>query len=228
MASGQPGISIMKNNLFSYPQKGDDLFKKIPGFHNACLSPFAGMSPCGDNFAKYIAGYKDAADILVKNIIDNNLRPGDKIMPIIFLYRHFIELSLKAIIKYGNQLFNIRHRHDYPQIHNISELWKGGRWKGELWEGARRIIEMRWPNGEKETLDAVEYLIGQFAIIDPGADSSRYYELKNGSLAMENLSQNQIYVNIENMFEIMGSMDNFMSGVVDGIYMSIEINDNVT
>jgi hypothetical protein len=45
---------------------------------------------------------------------------------------------------------------------------------------------------------------------------------------MENLSQNQIYVNIENMFEIMGSMDNFMSGVVDGIYMSIEINDNVT
>ncbi len=208
----------MENNHFPYPKKGDDLFKKIPGFHNACLSPYAGMSPSGDNFAKYIGGYKDASDILVKNIIENNLRPGAKIMPIIFLYRHYIELSLKAIIKYGNQLFNIKH--DYPKIHNISELWKGGRWKG-----GRRIIEMRWPNGEKETLDAVEYLIEQFAIIDPGADSSRYYELINGSLAMENLSQNQIYVNIENMYEIMNSMDNLLSDVVDGIYMSIGNNE---
>ncbi len=205
----------MKNNHFPYPKKGDDLFKKIPGFHNACLSPYAGMSPCGDNFAKYIAGYKDAADILVRKIIDNNLRPGAKIMPIIFLYRHFIELSLKAIIKYGNQLFSINSKHDYPPIHNITTLW----------ENARIIIERRWPNAELDVLDVVEYIIGQFAIIDPESYSSRYYELKDGSITMENLSQNQIYINIENMFEIMGSMDNFLSDVVEGIYMSIGNNE---
>lgn len=202
----------MKNNLFSYPKKGDDLFKKIPGFHNACLSPYAGMSPCGDNFAKYIAGYKDAADILVKKIIDNNLKPGAKIMPIIFLYRHFIELSLKSIIKYGNQLFNIKSKNDYPKIHTITELWKD----------ARNIIERRWPNAEYETLDVVGHIIDQFAIIDPESFSSRYYELKDGSLAMENLSENQLYINIENMYEIMGSIDNLLSGISDDISIELE------
>jgi len=204
----------MKDNHFSYPKKGNDIFKKISGFNNACLSPYAGMSPCGDNFPKYIAGYKDAADILVKYIIDNRLKSDSLIIPIIYLYRHYIELSLKFIIKHGRQLFGIKIENHYPKSHKITDLWKEG----------RKIIERRWPNAEYETFDAVGDIIDQFSIIDPISIDSRYPEQKDdGAITMENLSENQLYINLENMYEIMDSIDNFLSPISDVI--SIDLSE---
>jgi hypothetical protein len=196
----------MEEGDLSYPQKGDSLCKEIAhSRHNVCVDPYFFLSPLGDNWAQYIVGYKKAADILVDKIIDNRSIQDSLAFPTIFLYRHFIELSLKLIIRYGYQLFDIQN--DYRQIHDIVELWRD----------CRVIIENRWPNGEYETLDATASIIKQFSKIDPTSFETRYPEKRDGNFTMEGTS----YINLKNMKKLMGKIDNFLGSICDAI--SIEL-----
>lgn len=64
----------------------------------------------------YIHGYKKAADLLVKEIgNDMSIGTGMLAYPILHLYRHFIELSLKEILTIGRQT--------PPKDHRLNDLW---------------------------------------------------------------------------------------------------------
>jgi len=201
----------MEDEPFSYPKKGDDIFKKIVGFHNACLSPFCGLGPTGDNFPKYIAGYKEAADILIKNIINERLNADYLVLSIIFLYRHYIELLLKSMIQAGYQLLSNEYNDKKYQHHKIAELWKD----------CRKVIEKKYPDTDKEKLDVVGNIIDQMSIIDPGSIDSRYPTQRDGSLTMEDLKENQLYINLQNLQEIMDSIYNFLNHNCDAIYIEL-------
>ena len=136
---------------------GDQLFKEIVGdWHNACLYPLK-----DDLWVNYIIGYKDAADILVEYIKTTGKGRDLLVYPIVFLYRQFIELQLKALIRDScrllgksdedilNIVINCKHRIDF------------------LWKQVRTLLEKKWPEGDKANLSTIEDYINQFCKIDP-------------------------------------------------------------
>lgn len=75
------------------PLKGDKLFRGDlrDWKNNACLRN-------GDEYA-YREGYRRGAQILVRAVEETQSDQDFLVYPIVFLYRHHIELALKRVIK---------------------------------------------------------------------------------------------------------------------------------
>jgi hypothetical protein len=214
--------------LLRYPQKEDSLLKQIAGDHHyVILDPYCSLGPLADNWAKYISGYKDAADILVDKIINDRSIQDHLSLPIIYLYRHCIELSLKLIIRYGYELYDIKE--NYEEIHTLDKLWKV----------CREIIEKAWPKEQKyvEILNATGIIINDLSKIDPSGQETRYPERKtiknkkksqknniievarDRRLTMEGISK----INLKNMKEVIEKLYIFLGDMADAI--SIELSE---
>lgn len=201
----------MEDVLLSFPQEEDSLFSEIARKgHNISLDPYVSLGPLGDNWAKYIIGYKEAADILADKIIDNRSVQDYLVFPAIFLYRHFVELSLKSIIRYGFELYNINI--DYKQNHKLEDLWRD----------CRLLIEKNWPK-EKEyvgILNSTENIIKEFSKIDSSSCETRYPEPKRDgkgkkeddrTFTLEGIPD----INPKNMKKLMEKIANFLGAMGD-------------
>lgn len=75
------------------PRKGDKLFRGDlrDWKNNACLRN-------GNEYA-YREGYRRGAQILVRAVEETQSDQDFLVYPIVFLYRHHIELALKRVIK---------------------------------------------------------------------------------------------------------------------------------
>jgi hypothetical protein len=78
------------------PRNGDQLFRGDlrDWMNNACLNVMGN----GDAFA-YKAGYRRGAEVLIEYVGESGRDQDFLVYPIIFLYRHHIELMLKRIIR---------------------------------------------------------------------------------------------------------------------------------
>ncbi len=193
----------MENNSFEYPQKGKQLFKEIVGdWHNACLYPLK-----DDMWVNYVIGYKNAADMLVDHVKNTNNEHDTLVFPIIFLYRHYLELQLKMIIKDGYQLLYMNK--DYAKCHKLDELWSD----------CKIIITKIWPEGDKEPLEAMDDYISQFCQVDPLATDFRYPVRRNGTDSLESLN----FINLSHLSEVMNSIENFICSIHEAISIELEI-----
>jgi len=124
------------------------------------------------NWHAFAWGYKRAADILAEHV-SAAVSGGDLIIyPIVFLYRHHLELTLKDIIRRGNELL------DAP----VSQ--RGNHSLGELWKDCRSMLERAgMPVDIPEVPEAVpfETCIEEFERLDPQGVSFRYPEEKSGT-----------------------------------------------
>jgi len=190
----------MENDYSSYPKKGDQLFKEIVGdWDNVCLDPFSG------NWPKYIGGYKDSADILAEHLINNQYGTDYLIYPIIFLYRHYLELQMKMIIKDGYQLLDASKI--YHKIHNLNDLWRD----------CRIIVEKMWPDCDQKELNAIEECIFEFSAIDPKSQLFRYPEGRNGDILIDDIR----YVNLTNLKDVMKRIENSLDPICDAISIAL-------
>jgi len=84
------------------PRKGDQLFRgDLPDWHNTAL--LNEMQGAHDPW-RYAEGYKRAAGILVRHVQEDRFGKDLLVYPIIFLYRHHLELALKRIIRRSPKL----------------------------------------------------------------------------------------------------------------------------
>jgi hypothetical protein len=188
----------MISNSIPWPRKGDQLFKAdVDWWHNACLNYLH------DDWTLYSEGYKRAGDLLVEHMKESRSYQDFLVYPIVFLYRQYIELRLKELIRDGNQL--IDNPKKFPKHHKIDELWKH----------CRRILEKVWPEGPAEDLDAVEECIHQFSEKDPTSMAFRYPTDKNGNRSLPSLS----HINLRNLSEVMARI----SSLLDGTSMAISV-----
>ena len=191
----------MVDNEFPWPRRGDQVFMDGGDEqHNACLGWFS------DEWTIYADGYKDAGDLLVEYIKEKQVKQNSLVYPIVFLYRQYIELRIKAIIREGNQLFNIPE--EFPKHHRIDELWKQ----------CRRIIEKVWTEGPSEDLEAVEECILQFSEKDPASMAFRYPTDKNDNPSLPDLS----VINLINLAEVITRTGSLLDGVSCGISVELE------
>ena len=152
----------------SWPKRDNRAFnttREGAYFHMPSISTF---SP------PYASSFKEAADIVLdKCSVDGDSPENDNFaFPVLYLYRHGIELNLKSIIRAG-LLSTFFERTDVEadlKLHNLAKLWNH----------ARKILRHRWANSDPEPLMATEAVINELHQSDPNGQVFRYPSDKDG------------------------------------------------
>lgn len=184
----EDNINFTSTN-FPWPQKGDNLF--APGkdwWNNASLNYAL------DDWEQYIVGYLKAAKLLVNYIDANKINQDILVYPIVFLYRHYLELRIKKLILGCKILLDEDPK--FKKYHKLKELWKD----------CKALIKRVEPQSEARDLEAIDEIIIQFSKVDPGSYSFRYPITKQDE---KSLPEDLKYINLRNFSEIMERVSNF-------------------
>ncbi len=125
--------------------------------------------PKGD-FGAFAKGYTLAANRLAASLLDAQRFPDYEAYPVVFLYRHALELSLKHIIYGGVELAAFR------RMDEINEQLKNNHDLVSLSLTAGKVLSLLFPNDEMlgRLKTTVASLCKDWAEIDPGSYAYRY------------------------------------------------------
>ena len=113
-----------------------------------------------DQWIGYVEGFKRLADVGVAHLEEDGHGHDYLVYPIVFAYRHHIELALKVIIRDASALLN--EDRDRARTHKLLPLW-------EMAEPLlRRIAD------DGDTYVAVRDCLRRFDELDPSSESFRY------------------------------------------------------
>lgn len=145
----------------------------------------------------YAAGYKDAADALVKVLLDRKAPLDSVVYPLVFLYRQALELELKLILPCARRLAEKEpvSNHD----HRLMPLWT------EL----RTLLDRLDPRDDDPEIPAIEEVIRQLDAVDSGSFSFRYPTSKKGEVALPELR----HINVRHLGEVMDSVLMMLGGI---------------
>jgi hypothetical protein len=170
-----------------WPAKGDRLFR--PG-QDAWPA-----TSLGEREYRLALGYKLAGDHLVYNFLGNHRDYDNLIYPILFCYRHYIELTLKeAARKYG------------PWV-GVMLPQKGNHRLPELWELFVKIATAFGNDPKYEAAVAVGSCVAELAKVDPDNAVAFRYARQNGTDKLIPLEFGTIDLN--NLQEVMDGIANF-------------------
>lgn len=172
-------FGIMEDVNLNYT-KGD-LFKSdvaISKF-NACVGSNGGPY----NYIDYSYGYFSSAKILAEKTLTTEMGMDLSIYPLVFLYRHAIELSLKNVIYFLWELN--AHERKIIKSHNIIELWKSAK---QMLQETRELKE------DKEIIAFVDKFLQDISDLDSTAEVFRFPETKRRELHLQDRSHINIYV----------------------------------
>jgi len=152
----------------------------------------------------YAQGYKEAGDRLAEFVINKERDQDYLIYPIAFLYRQYIELRLKEIIKEGRIL--LEDGKDFPKHHKIWDLWCLAK---EI------IIKVSTDIFDEEPFDLkyAEHVIKEFSQVDPESFSFRYPTTKDGDKNLSGIS----HINIRRLAEHIESLSKDLESISTAI-----------
>lgn len=175
----------------SVPESSDNLFTAEGAWwNNACLNFFP------DGWAVYAIGYKEAAEILVEYVNTRRQQQDALIYPIVFLYRQYLELAIKDLIRKGRKSLDIHE--DLPKSHRIDELWKI----------CMKLLSKISPQDSIQEQSQISRLLNELCQIDPLSISFRYPEDKDGDPTLPTLGQ----VNIRNIAVVVNKIATILDG----------------
>jgi len=155
---------------FNWPKKGNKaLVSAADGayFHIPSIRMF---------YPPHATSFKEAAEIVLDKIeADVNKASNDIfVFPVMYLYRHGIEINLKSIIKVGVGLdfFRKEEVEEDLEWHNLAKLWNH----------AKKLLFQRWPTSDPAPCKATEAVINELHQSDPNGQVFRYAADKNGKL----------------------------------------------
>jgi hypothetical protein len=186
--SGKLSSDLLQLYGQHWPEIGDRLF--IPG-HDVWFAQTA-----EERTYRLGKGYKLAGDRLVQNAFGHPADYEDLVYPIIFCYRHSIEVVLKAIIEEHDSVVGVTLR---EADHDLPNLWK-------LFLHIAKAVGCH----RGDEIAAVGACIKEMAAVDPGAISFRYARTKRGDLVF--ISRDGI--DLQNL-----------QARIDGIYFFLECAD---
>lgn len=131
-----------------------------------------------EEFDYYGSGFLEAARTLARSFARRRGRRQIDILPVLFLYRHSIELLAKAVILSGNRLMQTRaagqddedlfasfsrSRHRLlPLLDSIRQVFEQLHW------------EWHWPKSAVESFDDARRVIEELDALDPDSFNFRY------------------------------------------------------
>lgn len=183
-------------------QNFESLFKTDTDWHNnACLNYV------DDTSGLYIRGYKFAADLLVEHIDRTGSGQDGLVFPIVFSYRHYIELLFKSIIFLGNRL--IHDKATPPKtVHKIDHLWCD----------TKGIIREIWKGKDPDEFKLINHVICELTKVDSDSFAFRYPKDKYNQKNIPEI----FHINVRHFKEMIDRAGLFLEGVECGIESYLE------
>jgi hypothetical protein len=188
------------------PKKGDVLFKAGQRVN----------ARVGGQFPEYIymEGYRRAAQLLAKHVCTEQRDQHFLVYPIVYLYRHHIELILKQLTVVGAWLIDAdlssKQIADLER-HQLNQLWAN--FKPIL----KRVCKAYNQKLSPEDLEGVDSYIRQLSAVDLDGQAFRYSRTKKGETSTPNtLSSMSIGVFAEHMEQLaafLAKLDNWLSAL---------------
>jgi hypothetical protein len=175
---------------YRFPEKDDRLLRETDDWNT-------GVSFSSDGISRHVHiwdGYMSAGEALVEDCRRNPQARHFMIYPILFMYRHALELAMKWILTMygGYEPHEIGH-HD---------LW-------QLWKLCREVIDK---TGDHGSADIVERIIQEMHELDKSALAFRYGFDKNNNPPK---LPEKLY-NLDNVRDVMTGVGHFFDGT-DGM-----------
>lgn len=184
----------------NWPKPGDVAFREAkPPILPLQLCAF--VTPSN---ATYTIGFRLAADALINKARQDNTPPDLLFIPVAYLYRHYLELMLKDLVRMGVKGNSIVVTDKRLTQHDLERLW----------QSAREMIEAFWPASPSDDVNAVEQVIHEFHHFDPDGQALRYAHDKSGNA---NLSTVPAWIDLDSLQTTMKAVANFLEASETGI-----------
>lgn len=173
------------------PSADDVLFQAADDWwNNACLH----FGP--DGWLTYALGYREGADRLVAQLVDERRHQDLLVYPIVSLYRQYLELAIKGLIRQAQVL--IGELVEIPQHHRIDHLWAQ----------CSSLLQRLSPGDSIDEQEQISRLIGEFCAADPWATAFRYPVDKKGNTSLSELR----HINVRNVRDVIGKIAVILDG----------------
>ncbi|MFZ0245591.1 MAG: hypothetical protein WAL68_07940 [Candidatus Binatus sp.] len=173
-----------------WPRADDRLLRKAVDWSSAIT--FSNYS--AERHALILNGYFQAGHALVDHCQRNTYERQVMIYPILFCYRHALEMAMKWIVSSYGRPFGVSPEPDH-------DLW-------QLWESCKAIFTQIDDEGAAVSTSTVERLVKEFHDLDIRAQAFRYSVTRKGDL----LRLPDIAVDLINLRDVMQGLENFFSG----------------
>jgi len=168
----------------------------------------------------YIRAYKMSADILVNHLYRddagwNHAEHDLLVYPILFIYRHIIELQLKSLLALGHQLDGSEFPEKEMNSHNLNILWRK----------FSEYIHKHYPQETKEdSFISVQRIINQLHQTDPSGFAFRYHTNKERSeLSFSGIDR----IDLANVGGIMEGVYNWLAAGIDMFTNDLDIKRDI-
>lgn len=167
-----------------------------------------------DSLELYAYGYKEAADSLVAEVKATGRRQDHFVFPICFLYRQYIELRLKEVIRAGKRLLD--EPGDFPKHHKLHNLW----------DDTVAILKKVF-GGDIEPpdfLSVASHVVAEFSKLDPDSFAFRYPVDKQGVATLSGVNS----INIHRVGEYVNAFADVMEAASTALseYMSFKTGES--
>jgi len=183
-----------------WPKAGDGAFREAKP--PICVLQLCAFVTPSD--ATYTLGFRLAADAVIEKARQESTQPDLLLIPVAYLYRHYLELMLKNLVHMGVKGNLIVVSDNRLTRHDL----------GKLWQSAKEMVEAFWPASPSDDLNAVEQVIREFHHFDPDGQSLRYAYNKSGNA---NLSGVPAWIDLDVLQSTMKAVANFLEAVETGI-----------
>ncbi len=211
------GVKYMYD--FRWPQSGDKPFVNSKAWRSPTYVNLLWLKNSRFYDDSLLANaFKESADKTIDELAENrsSMKPDYYFLPILYLYRHAIELDLKEITKLGIELQlvvdNDKIRENLTK-HNLHKLWNS----------AKEIISSYWFDSPQNVLNYVENIILDFHNADPSGQCCRYSEDMNGYYSLNRMPD---YVELLTLKDVMDGVFNFFNASIDGLTEALKNRPN--
>jgi hypothetical protein len=173
---------------------------------NACVGPNGGPYKLED----YAEGYFEAGRRLLGSFVKEmngeavvvNYKIDLLIYPLVFLFRHGIELSIKSLCRKFAELWNENEK--IALTHNLSDNWVR----------AQEYMN-RDSSYNRELIDEVDTILKDFLAIDPDGQRFRFPEARDGQSHLQDISLVNLVVFDEAMAKVVSAFDFWLDRLED-------------
>lgn len=163
-----------------------------------------------ERWYSYERGYKLAADMLLRKALEE-CPSRSLLFPIVFLYRHHLELSLKSSLLAAARL-KLGVAPD-SSTHDLLSLW----------EQVKRVLPAVWPGLDAGRAHACEACLREISDVDRRSSSFRYPFDKKGEQNLYGIES----VDLGNFREVIEGVSNFLDCVGEAVGQQLDHHDGL-
>jgi hypothetical protein len=164
------------------------------------------MSFWGSDWHRYSTGYVAAGRVILEHLREHPRERDSLAFPILFLFRHYLELRLKEVAIRAGILLDAEE--PIVKRHNLSFLWTT----------TRPLIEKAYPDDERSILDRAEAAIAKINDLDPDSMRFRYPVTSTGGPSFPGVE----YINPADIVDDLQETLELLDGVTEGLLVALD------